>query len=485
MQLKSKVKRSLLWTFSDQVVIQAANLILGLYIARLLGPHVFGIVAVVLLFSNFAQLFIDLGIGAVIIQKQNTSKALYSSLFWINVAVGVILYVLIVIASPWIARFFSMPILTHVLKISGLTIIINSTIVVQSSLLTKALNFKKKVILNWASILTGYLIAIILAWNEYGVWSVVAMYLTNSVINCLLLWLTTSWFPSFRICITSLKEVYSFGLHAFGDSFLNYWSRNFDNFIIGKSLGSIQLGLYARAYALMLFPVKNLSAVLSKVFFPAFSKVQHNLPLIAANYLKIIHYLSLVTFPLLIGLSLTAKEFVLLFLGPEWSSMIAVLSVLSLVGAVQSIVTLNGVIYYSVGKTHLAFRISVLVNILLIIAFLIGVQFGILGVAWSYFIANLVLFYPVYYTAIGLIQVKFSQVFKALRTAVFASLLMAFCLIGITQFTFCTILQTFLIKLVLGAASYITSVCYLERNIIGKIISVIKSFYQSRYEESS
>ena len=124
--------------------------------------------------------------------------------------------------------------------------------------MVKELNFKRKAIINWISLFTGYGAALYMAYNGYGVWSVVGMYLTMGCSNVLVIWLTTKWKPSFQLNKEAIKTIWSYGIHAFGDNALNYWSRNFDNFIIGKCLGTLQLGLYTRAYSLMLLPVKNL-----------------------------------------------------------------------------------------------------------------------------------------------------------------------------------------------------------------------------------
>ena len=485
MSLRLQVKKSLFWTFSDQVVVQLTNLIFGLYIARLLGPETFGITGIVLMITNFAQLFIDMGFGAAIIHNQKLNATHYSSVFWFNCLLATALYSLFYFTSNWIALFFNQPILNLVIKVSSITLILNALCVVQMSLMVKELNFKRKAIINWISLLLGYFVAITLALQGYGVWAIVSMYLTNSIVNVLVIWFTTNWYPILELNKQAIQTIWSYGIHAFGDNALNYWSRNFDNFLIGKCLGPVQLGVYTRAYSLMLLPVKNLSTVIAKVFFPAFSQRQNNKHLLAVNYLKLIKYITLLTFPILIGLSLISKEFVLLFLGQKWREMIPVLSLLCIVGAIQSVVTLNGIIYYSLGKTNIAFKISILVNLIVIISFVIGVNFGIKGVAWSYLIANLVLFYPVYATAISVIGLTIKDVFAVLKNGVLALLIMVGSVCIVSQMVHLGLVEALIIKIVVGIVTYFLSLSIIERKLIVQLKLKLITLYQKLRNENS
>lgn len=474
MSLKQKVKKSLFWTFSDQIVVQFANLFFGLFIARLLGPESFGIVGVVLMFTNFAQLFVDMGFGAAIVQNQQLTSQQYASVFWLNCIMASFIYLLLYFLSDFAALFFNQPILSAVIKVSSLTIILNATSIVQFNVLIKSLNFKKKVIINWGSLFLGYVTAIVMALNDYGVWAIVAMYLVNSIVQVFMVWVDSKWYPTLRFEMAVIRSIWHFGLPAFGDNVLNYWSRNFDNFIIGKCLGTTQLGIYSRAYSLMLLPVKNLSSVVSKVFFPAFSQRQDDLSILADNYLKLIKYIAVLTFPMLFGLSLVSKEFVLLFLGEKWLSMIPVLSILSIVGALQSIVTLNGVIYYSLGKTKIAFRISLLVNFVLLVSFFVGVQYGIKGVAWSYLLANILLFYPVYTTAISLLNLKISRIFTTLKSVIAATFAMAVGVYLIALILNVTLLHAFILKVSFGLFIYLWVLYQLEPKFIETVLLQIQ-----------
>lgn len=476
MTLKNKVKSGLKWTFMDQIFSQVFLLIFGIFLARILPPSIFGVVAMVTIFTNFAALFIDLGFGVALVQKIDADSEHFSSVFWLNLAIGLLLYIFFFFTAPLFSYFFNQPEITVLIRVISLSFIISSLTSVQSNLLVRDLKFKQKVIFNWIAIFLGYSVAFYLAYKGYGVWSIVWMTLVTAATNSILYWFSTDWYPSLVFNKAKIKELSRFGLNVLGDTSVNYWSRNFDNFIIGRVLGSTELGLYSRAYSLMLLPLRNISSVITKVMFPAFSKKQNDVVIIKQYYLQIIKYIALFTFPAMIGLSLVSKEFVLLLFGTNWAGMIPVLAILSLVGAVQSIFSLNGLIYNSLGKSHIAFRVSLIVNFVLIIAFSIGVNYGIRGIAWSYLIASVLLFFPIYNTAIKQIGIQLSEVFHTLKGVIYSTLGMATILLFIVFFIDTTLLIGICFKGFAGLLCYTILIYYFEKEFLNTLKNKLWSF---------
>jgi O-antigen/teichoic acid export membrane protein len=466
MTLKNKVKNGLKWTFIDQILSQIIFLIFSVFLARILSPVVFGVVGMITIFSNFAVLFIDLGFSAALIQKEKITNAHYSSVFWLNLGIGCLMYLLFYLCAPYISLFYKQAELTVLIRVICLSFIITSLASVQSNLLIKKLQFKKKVIINWIAMIMGYAIAFVLAYQGYGTWALVWMTLATAIVNTFLYWVTASWIPLFAFDWSKIKELSHFGLNFLGDTSVNYWSRNYDNFIIAKVLGSSDLGLYSRAYSLMLLPLRNVTTIVTKVMFPAFSQKQSDLALLKKYYLNIILYIALITFPMMIGLSLVAKEFVLLFFGEKWSAMIPILSILSGLGALQSIVSLNGLIYNSLGKVAIAFKVSLFTNAILIIAFTIGVNYGLKGVSWSYLIASLLLFVPIYNTAIKQLNITLIEVFRNLKGILFATAAMTIILIILNMFCTMSLLFSLLLKIGLGSSVYFLVLVLLEKKLV-------------------
>jgi PST family polysaccharide transporter len=175
MDLRNKVKKSLIWTFGDQIVTQVVFVLFGIFLARILSPSVFGVVGMVTMFTNFAALFIDMGFGVALIQKKDADDEHFSSVFWLNLGIGCFLYALFFVIAPLFSLFFHQPQLTILVRVICLSFIISSLTSVQSNLLVRELKFKQKVLFNWISIILGYTCAFFLAYNGYGVWAVVWM----------------------------------------------------------------------------------------------------------------------------------------------------------------------------------------------------------------------------------------------------------------------------------------------------------------------
>lgn len=477
MNLRSKVSNGLKWTFIDQILSQIVFLVFSIFLARTLSPEMFGIVGMITIFSNFAILFIDLGFSAASIQKKEVSPAQYSSVFWLNLGIGFFMYTLFYISAPMISQLYDQPKLIALIRVICLSFIITSLSAVQANLLIKELQFKKKVIINWIAMLIGYVVAFVLAYTGYGVWALVMMTLTTAVLNSIMYWIVSKWTPLFVFEWKTIKELSNYGFNFLGDSSVNYWSRNFDNFIIAKVLGSNDLGIYTRAYSLMLLPLRNVTTIVTKVMFPAFSQKQDDLQVLKKYYLNIIQYIALVTFPFMIGLSLVSKEFVLLFFGNKWSAMIPILSILSGLGAIQSIISLNGLIYNSLGKVNIAFRVSILTNIVLIIAFVIGVNYGLIGVAYSYLIASALLLIPMYKIAIKQLSISLLEVFDVLRGIMFATLIMAIVLIVINNYTELSLLSGLILKILISAAVYLLFIVFFEKELLFSIMKKLNFKY--------
>lgn len=476
--LKKQVQKSLAWTFADQIISQIVFLLFGIFLARILDPKDFGLVGMVTILTNFAILFIDMGFGVALIQKKNADSIDYSSIFWLNLAIGILLYLLFFFCAPYIGNFFKEPKLVILVRVICLSFIIASFTSVQSNLLIRELDFKKKALINWCAILLGYIVAFLLAYNHYGVWAIVFMTLTTSFVTSVLYWILSNWKPQFVFSSERIKQLSKIGLNVLGDTTINYWSRNYDNFIVGRVLGSVDLGIYTRAYSLMLLPLRNITSVIARVMFPAFSKIQDNRDALKRNYLQMIQYIAFISFPAMVGLSLVSKEFVLLFFGIKWSAMIPVLKILCYIGAIQSIVSLNGLIYNSLGKSNIAFRISIFVNIVLIISFTIGVQFGLMGVVWSYFFSTFLLYIPVYGIAIKQLNITFIEVFNTLHVIVFSCIAMAMSILITTYFlpNIFSIISLFIFKIVIGLLTYITSLYIIDKKYIINVLLKIKSF---------
>jgi PST family polysaccharide transporter len=227
------------------------------------------------------------------------------------------------------------------------------------------------------------------AFLGWGVWSLVLGSLAHQFVRMPALLFLNRWFPRLRFSAERFQKLFSFGSNLLGFNFLNYIARNLDNVIIGRFLGAAQLGYYDLAYQLMLKVLSNVSHTLSGAVFPVLSSVQHDKERVAEIYRSVVSYISLITFPVMVGISLVAPEFVLGVLGEKWAPAIDVVRVLGLVGAIQSVSGLVSDVFLSQGRSDLMLKWALVATPGAALAFWLGVRWGIVGVALCYLLFTL------------------------------------------------------------------------------------------------
>lgn len=473
-EVHNKVKIGLKWNMVNQIVTQIVFVWFGIYLARILGPEAYGLVGMITVFSGFANIFVDFGFTSAIIYFQELDDKKLSSVFWFNMAMGILIYLMFFFISPIIANFYNEPKLEVLTKIVTFSVIINSFGALQNAILSKNIDFKAKITTSWVSTILSYSIAFFFAYKGYGVWSLVFQILSVAFFNNLFLWFITKWRPKFHFLLADIKPMFKYGSGIAGTNILGYLTRNLDNVIVGKFLGNAALGLYTRSYGLMMLPLTNISSVFSKVLFPAFSLMKDDIKSLSSYYLKVIKLIALITFPMMFGLSSVSREFVLLFLGPKWIEAIPLISMLSILGAFQSILSLNGIIYNSTGNSVKALKVTLILNLFLIPAWLIGVYYGgLVGLVLAYLIVGTVGTLPIYGFALKQIGLSLWDVFKKVKIILISSV--GIILINYPVEYFLTdILILFSIKVFLGAVFYVFLIRVLDKKFFMQVFNNIK-----------
>jgi O-antigen/teichoic acid export membrane protein len=394
MTLKQKTITGVAWNGAGNIARQVLQVVTLVVMARFLSPDDFGIFAILMIFVTFMNIFGTMGTAQVIIHLDKPDQRMLSSIFFFNIAAGIFLFgILFLLAKP-VAIFFDNSELIHLLQIVGLSFIITSLTLVQRALLEKSLNFKRVVTLETISLTIASFAGILAAIKSFGIYSLIIMSLSNPIILSLGLWINSHWRPTFEFSFTDIKRIWSYSFNLMNFNVINYFSRHADNFLIGKFIGSSSLGLYSVAYKIMLYPLDNISRVIIRVLFPAFSQIKHDNIRFKNSYLKAISFIALVTFPVMAGLLAISETLVPVLFGDKWLGMAKLLMIMAPIGMVQSIVTTVGSIYTAKGTTALMFKIGGVNSVVTVLSFIIGLPFGVEGVAIAYAIANLIMLYP-------------------------------------------------------------------------------------------
>jgi len=402
------------WNALNSSFSQITVIITGLILMRLLSPADFGLIGMITVFTGFLGMLKDSGLGASLIYKQNLTQADKDTVFWFNVTVGFLLTISFYFCSGLIANYYEEPKLNTLVKAFSLTFAVSSLSQAHFTLLKKDMAFKQIFKVEFAGILVSTILTIVAAFYGLGVWSLVILHLGRSIIISINIWFFRNYTPSFKYSFELLKEHLKYSLPLLGTRSFNYWTRNADNFFIGKLLGSQALGFYSRAFFFVSMPTQKISSIIGGVIFPSLSKMQKDKKKSSELFLKAMQMTSFITFPLLGGLIVLAEPFVLTAFGEKWLPIVFTLQILSVLSMQESVFVYITPIFLAMGATKFMFRISVLLGITNIIVFYIGALHSIELVALLLVIVSSIYLFPKLYYVNRLINLKLILIFRAL-----------------------------------------------------------------------
>lgn len=375
--LKIKTISGLLWSFIDHFAQLGLTFFIGVILARLLTPSEFGLIGMVMIFVGLSQSLVDSGFTQALIRKKNCTQADYSTVFYFNLLMGSVLYLLLFFCAPSISLFFEEPKLTLIVRVISFGILINAFSIVQRAILTKELNFKLQTKLSIISTLISSIIALVMAYNEYGVWSLVYKSLLGFLFTSLFLWIWNKWKPSLVFSLNSFKEMFSFGYKLMLSGLIDGLYRNVYLIVIGKYFSAADLGFYTRAEQFNNLPSQNITGVIQRVSYPVLTKIQDDLPRLKSTFQKIIKSTMLLTFTSMIILAATAKPLILTLIGEKWMPSVIYLQLLSFIGMQIPLHAINLNMLQVIGRSDLFLKLEIVKKILAIPVILVGIAFGI------------------------------------------------------------------------------------------------------------
>lgn len=423
-RLKEKTLKGFAWSGFGQGGNELLRFALMILLARSLSPENFGLMTMLTVFTGFALLMSELGLGGALIQYRGVSEEHLSSVFWVNLGVGSAFSLLFYLFAEPLAAFYEQPDLASYARALAVLYVIGSLFIVHQAYLRRNMDFRILSAADLISVAVSGAVAIGMAWAGYGVWSLVTQKLLEFALRALLLWRWTNWRPRLQFSLKAISDLWSFGINLAGTQALNYFVRQFGNLIVGKYLGASALGLFSRAYVIMMLPTINVTSVLAKVMFPSLAAIQGQRERTAAIYLKVATVIAMVVFPVMCFMTVMTKDVVLLLLGEKWLDVVPILQVLAPAGMIQSIIALNGSLFLSQGRADLQFRIGLVLKLNALLCMLIGLQWGVIGVAWGIAFASVVNSVPSMHFSLGLVGLKVPDVWGRLSKVILASVVM-------------------------------------------------------------
>jgi len=383
MSLRKKTLSGVAWTFGQQVGVQSINFIIQIILARLLLPEAFGLIAMIQIFMAIGQTLMDGGMTSSLIRTKDPDQADYSTVFFINLFASIGLYVLLFFAAPFIASFFNQELLTLIIRVYTLSFVIQALVGVQTTRLTKEMNFKLQMYMQIPSTLLGGIVGVVLAYKGYGVWSLVWMQLTVSFLFMLQHWFRTDWRPSFIIDGEKFKFHFIFGYKLTFSALLTAVYTNSYTLVIAKMFSAAQLGFYNQANTLRMYPVRNLTVALQKVTYPLFSSIQDDDLKLKRVFKKITQVVFYIIYPVMLVLILIAEPLFRFILTEKWLPAVPYFQILCIAAIVYPLSMYNLNIILAKGRSDLHFKLEVLKKGGSVLFLLLIIPFGIWGAVYA------------------------------------------------------------------------------------------------------
>ena len=474
MNLLSSAKWNALSQFF-KIFIQLVNMV---YLATIIPPSEYGIMAMAAVIINLGVLLRDLGTASAIIQRKELSHTLINAIFWLNLILGLVLCLVVIFLSPVISSVYKQQELTPVLILLSLTFPLSSCGAVHLALLERVSLFKKISLVEVSSSLFSVLIAVVLANMGFGVYSLVIQAIIMSLSSSMLFWHYSDWRPSMPSFKTfkNLSEIYSFSANLSFFNIINYFSRNADSFVIGKYMSAFILGNYNLAYRIMLFPIASLTFVFGRSLYPILSRHQDDKDYIKKIYLDCVFYILIISAPLMTGIAVFSHPFVNIVFSPKWTLTADILIWLAPTAILQSVISTTGAVFSSQNKTGLLFVMGVIGSTLMLSAFIIGVNYDIVTFAKLYLIANIINFFPPIYFSLKLLKSNFLEFFRRIAPIIFSTLSMMLILKEVI-FTRNVKINNFwelMFFSILGALSYFIFLLFSSKEVRSIVLSKVK-----------
>ena len=384
MSIRTKAIQGSLWLALHNWGAQGGSLLIFLLLTRLLDPDAFGLVALANVYVAFMQVFLNQVFSQELIQRQDLEPEHIDAAFWITLAMGMVLVLVGIGGAEQIALLFKQPDLSPLVQVLSLIFLIMPFSSIPQALLKRQFRFKAIALSRLLGIVVGGGVGIGLAFNNFGVWSLVGQQMAYELVGAMALWLLSQWQPRWQFSPRHFSQLFNFGIHILGLNFLGFINTRADDFLIGYFLGTTALGYYSVAYRILTAMTEILVETSSQLALPTFSRLQDDLDRFRKAFYTATQLTSVIAFPTFLALLVLAPNAVELLFGDQWLPSVPVLRVLSLVGLLRSISYFKGSVFMALGKPSWNLLLRLLSSSLNIVGFMIAVRWGIVAVAWAY-----------------------------------------------------------------------------------------------------
>ena len=471
--LKQATTKGLFWSSVERFSNQGVQFVFSIILARLLSPSDYGIIAMVTIFFAVAQSFVDSGFSNALVRKTDRVEEDLSTCFYFNIGVGIIAYIVLFLIAPLVANFYNQPILSPIIRITGLGVILNSLCVVQQALFTIKIDFKSQAKITLSATVISGIVGILLAYQGYGIWALVWQGVASSIVRMGLLWLMSKWRPRTGFSKSSFNYLFGYGSKLLVSGLLDTIYNNIYPIVIGKFYNPAQLGNYSRALGWAQLPSANITSILQRVTFPVLSAIQDDSLRLQNSYRRLLKLSAFIVFPLMMGLAAMASPLIRVILTAKWDGCVLYLQILCFALMLYPIHAINLNLLQVKGRSDIFLRLEIIKKIIGVVILIITIPLGItamcLGMVFSSIICLIV---NTYYTS-RFIDVGLLTQLKDLRIILINSLVMGGGIYILTSFIDIEGLKL-VMGIVIGLLFYFIVSFYFSKAELQEVISLIK-----------
>lgn len=380
---KTKVFSNFIWRFAERCGAQLVAFVVSIVLARILAPEMYGTIALVTVFINILQVFVDSGLASALIQKKDADELDFSTVFFTNLSFCIVLYVLLVLMAPLIGRFYHNMSLVPVVRVLSITLLISGVKNVQQAYVSKNLLFRKFFFATLGGTVLAAIVGIVMAVNGYGIWALVTQQLLNTAVDTIILWITVKWRPKFTFSFKRLKGLFSYGWKLLASGLLDTVYNNLRQLIIGKMYSSSDLAFYNKGDQLPNVIVSNINSSIDSVLLPVMSKEQDDGAVVKSMTRRAIKTSTYIMAPLMMGLAFTSHNVIVLLLTEKWVECIPFLSIFCITYMFWPIHTANLNAIKAMGRSDIFLKLEIIKKIVGLVVLLAVMKHGVMAMAYS------------------------------------------------------------------------------------------------------
>lgn len=476
---KNKIISSLIWKLLERTGTQGIQFIVSIVLARLLMPEQYGIIALVMVFISLARVFVQSGFNTALIQKKDADEVDFSSVLYLSLGVAGILYVIIYFSAPFIASFYTQPLLVPVIRVLSITLFIGAFNSIQNAFVARNMLFKRLFISSLGAVIISGVVGIIAAYHDWGVWALVAQQLTNQLAIAVILWFTVKWRPHLLFSLTRVKILFSYGSKLLASALIDTLYRELRTLIIGRMYTPAMLGFYNRGQQFPQLIVTNINGSIQSVMLPALSAHQDNRKRVKDMMRRAIVTSSFLIFPMMIGMAVVAEPLVKIVLTEKWLPAVPFLQIFCISFSLWPIHTANLQAINAMGRSDIFLKLEVIKKIMGLIILGISLPFGVYAIALGQVVSGFVSTFINAYPNKRLLDYSYKEQLGDIMPSLLISLVMGAIVYSI-NFLSMQAWQILVLQVVSGSVIYILLAKMFKIESFGYLVATMKQLMKDR-----